>query len=236
MNVNVLNGLPGEQTSITGVETGKKKDTMHNLNVVNPLLIAGRNAFRVLVSLNIWGLATALNWAWARSKVDSSGVAVMGSEKQKWYYGWYNLGGDFNKLQKSVNSGRNKKAKLLKLAPKDIRKFYENAVGKKIAGVPGLVNQGVSIEPATAAALAAVPPILLALNSLLKSAFAAAGKDVGSVGVDDPGIFDADGNGNFQDHGVPGGGDGSTQFGMNFKPLLLAGAAAAAFFFLTKKK
>ena len=111
-------------------------------------LAPARGAFLSLVALNVRGLATKLQQSIQK-----------GSDKTKAF--WTKLGGDFFKLQSSVNKGVKKKA------------LFGKGKGLSGATQTQYLYEGIGVEPATltaaAAALTAAAPILLAVSKLFKS-------------------------------------------------------------------
>lgn len=112
-------------------------------------LAPARAAFLSLVALNVRGLATKLQQSIQK-----------GSDKTKAF--WTKVGGDFGKLQNTINKGAKKKPLL------GIKK-------KGISGATAVeyLEEGIGFDPATltaaAAALTAAAPILLAVSKLFKS-------------------------------------------------------------------
>ncbi len=197
MNVNILAGY--EATPLNGLVYFKSEKKFRH--IANFIPWSGpRLAFRGMINLNVFGLATALNFAWSRSA----------TEKKHWQNGWYNLGGNFDNLQKSVTKGHAKKPLLIRRAPIFIQRAYQNATGKKISGV------GLSGEPVTTMTMIATgTAAVLALTELIKTAYAVAGKSLNTNPAPDiPDVPD------------PGNGDDDPKFGFKIdtkKVLILSG-------------
>jgi len=135
MDVNYMTGNP-EIEYISKRGRGKKL-----FKGVKKIALSGpRQAFRGLVALNVRGLASRLDKA---NKKDNVKVMKL----------WQKLGGEYNKLMQSVNTGKNKKPLL----------------GEK-KGVNGLDNEYIYLgEPVTAATLiASASAILIPVSKLLK--------------------------------------------------------------------
>jgi hypothetical protein len=179
MNVRILGKISGispnevlvNSESLTGIGD-EKKDILHGANRINPILISGRAAFLSLIKINLWGMATNLNLAWARSNANENFGTHQSyaSVKQKWINAWYNLGGIFSNLQSAVNTGRYKKPFGIKLAPQSIKEAYQKATRSSISGMDGIGS--------VAATLTAAGTVIAALTGLLVGVMNLLGKDV----------------------------------------------------------
>jgi hypothetical protein len=187
-------------------------------------LAPARGAFLTLVALNVRGLATKLQKSIQK-----------GSDKTKAF--WTKVGGDFGKLQQTINKGAKKKPLL----------------GIKKKGISGAtqveyLEEGIGIEPATltaaAAALTAAAPILLAVSKLFKSQQIPEGEE--EVITDDekqdtPGL-DPDGTGFTVADSETGAGSKETPLlttGFKPSPLVIGAIGLGALgliYLLTKKK
>jgi hypothetical protein len=134
---------------------GKKKKKKKGKDKPGPLkkitLAPARAAFLALVKINARGLATKLQ------------ISInKGGDKTKAF--WTKVGGDFDKLKSATAAGAKKKP------------LFGIKKGGKVSGalhVEYLEDQRIGVDPATltatAAALAAAAPILLAVSNLFKS-------------------------------------------------------------------
>jgi len=182
MNVNVLSGVKNgalgsscnrhiSGVGLYGVDTSKRKDTWHKVNKHRLALAAGRTAVIKLFSVNIWGLATILNWKFATDQ----------DYRQRFMNGWYNLGGDFNNFQiNAINKGRSKRAFGWKLGmPKALKEAYTKYTKAPINGA------GLGDIAATTALLVAAATILVPMMDIIKKAVESQGAKV-NYSLEDP--------------------------------------------------
>jgi hypothetical protein len=173
-----------------------------------------RNAFRSLVSLNVRGLATKLNKAIAKD-----------SNKVKSF--WEKLGGKFDKLQESINTGKNKKP----------------LFGSRVSGLFYEEDEYIgAIDPATVTLITSASAVLIPALALIKSL--AIPKERGEEGTEDiitpEEISEAEASGNKITDPNFIATDNENTSGMSFKPspMLIGGLVGAGLlvYFLTKKK
>jgi hypothetical protein len=182
-------------------------------------LAAPRTAFRSLVALNVRGLATKLSKAIVkdRSKLDAL---------------WKRLGGKFDKLEQSINTGKNKKP----------------LFGSRVSGYYSDENEYIGvIDPATATLIASASAILIPVSKLIKDL--GIGKEKGEEGTEDiiteeeeteaaeSGNKITDANFTAIDDENKGGAF-SSEVGFKPSPLLIGGVIGAGLliYLLTKKK
>lgn len=79
-----------------GKKDVKKRKALHILNLTNPVFIAGRNAYLLLLKINFRGHASRI----------SRGTE---NQKENIFSRWYNLGGSVNSFKKALDVGKNKK-------------------------------------------------------------------------------------------------------------------------------
>jgi hypothetical protein len=224
MDVNYLTGSP-ENDFISGKKERQARRTKRReegkgvfQKAKKVLLAAPRNAFRLIVSLNVRGLAKSLNEAIGKNKTKVKGF-------------WEKVGGKFegkNSLMQSIETGAKKKP----------------LFGAK-KGVTGYDSQdeepyiGIAVE----AAIASATPILIAVKKLLKDVGVkqedvenvlspeeeTEAEDTGNK-ITDPN-FVAEDDENKQ-------GTGALTTGFKPSPLLIGGVVGAALlvYLLTKKK
>jgi hypothetical protein len=186
-------------------------------------LAVPRRSFRTMVALNIRSLATKLDQAIAK---DENKVKEL----------WSKFGGKFDKLQQSINAGKNKKPLFGKgKGVNGIEQFDyvdENGYFIGAAGVD---------DAAVAAAIAAAAPILVVVANLFKSMKIKKGEGEDIITpeeekeAEDSGSKITDPNFKAEDDENEG-----SSSSMSFKPspMLIGGlvGAAALVYFLTKKK
>ena len=193
-----------------------------------------RGAFLSLVALNVRGLATKLQRSLAKGDADTKAF-------------WKKLGGDFDKLKKNIDKGKNKKALFGKgkgLKSPYIYNEYIGATefqyGAEFINAPEDSDYLGAVDwAAIGTFLAAAAPALIAVNNLFKKQGIPEGE--GDVITEEEKKnttpLDPDGQGfeaaDPESKTTPG-------FSTGFKPspLLIGGAAAAALalYFITKKK
>jgi hypothetical protein len=192
-----------------------------------------RGAFLSLVALNVRGLAQKLVKSMAKSDADTKAF-------------WKKLGGDFDKLKKSIDKGKSKKALFGKGKGLEYPYLFNEAIGATEfqygAEFVGEFDQpfvGAVDWAAIGTFLAAAAPALIAADALFKKKGVPEGE--GAVLTDEEKKntppLDKDGQGFEAADPDPGTGSGS---GSGFKPspLLIGGIAAGALalYFITKKK
>lgn len=133
---------------------GPKKGR-HNLNKHNPLFVIARNAFRLLLSVNVMHLAKNLN------KMHQAN----GPHWKKISGKWYNLGGDVSDLLKSINTGKNKRTpkEVLQGKPKnaDGSEMYADGAEMYADGTFSFTGAEITVALGSAAGIiAAVKPII----------------------------------------------------------------------------
>jgi hypothetical protein len=182
-----------------------------------------RRSFRTMVALNLRSLATKLDQAIAK---DQDKVKSL----------WAKFGGKFDKLQQSINAGKNKKPLFGKgKGVNGIEQFDYVDENGYFLGAAG------ADDAAIAAAIAAAAPILVVVAKLFKDMKIKKeeGEDIitpeEEKEADDSGTKITDPNFKAEDDENEGGSSG-----MSFKPspMLIGGlvGAAALVYFLTKKK
>jgi hypothetical protein len=194
-----------------------------------------RNAFLALVRLNALGLASVINYAWAKSADQNKGKPGDAPAKSDTLAAWYNLGGNADALNAAIKAGEQKKAAgnkfILWLAEKNIpgAKRYGALLKETIdhyvnsrkidirekKGVRGIGMTGAEI----AAAIAAATPVIMAIIPLIA---AMASREMSQTELDQ---FN---DGTDFTPGAP------TQAG-GLTPLLIAGGLAAALLLTGKK-
>jgi hypothetical protein len=194
-----------------------------------------RGAFLSLVALNVRGLAQKLVKSMAKGDADTKAF-------------WKKLGGDFDKLKKSIDKGKNKKALFGKGKGLKSPYLYNESIGATefqygaefVSGLDEDTSYLGAVDwAAIGTFLATAAPALVAAGALFKKKGVPEGE--GDVLTDEekkntPPI-DKDGQGFEAADPDPGTGSGS---GSGFKPspLLIGGIAAGALalYFITKKK
>ena len=158
-------------------------------------LAPGRAAFLALVAINFRGLAKRLANAIKREPAKS---------KDK----WEKLGGNFSKLEKAVNKGKDKRPLL-----------GQSDKNKNLEGLG-------TIDPATVAIITAAAPVIISIIGFLKTI---TGDSEAGGNID---LSDIPANENADDYTVT-----DSESGMlGNKTMLIIGAAAIAAFLLFKKK
>lgn len=224
MNVNYLTGSP-DKIFINGKAERKAKREKRKAEgkgffqgVKKIGLAAPRSAFRGLVALNVRGLATRLNKALSK---DGKKVEDL----------WKRLGGKMDKLQQSINTGKNKKPLLG--AKKGITGLYDYDYLNENTE-PYL---GVAIETVIASASAILIPISKMLKDLgiekeggedIITAEEEAEAEESGNKIKDPNFVASD------DENKPGG----SSTGFKPSPILIGGVLGAGvlIYLLTKKK
>lgn len=182
-------------------------------------LAAPRTAFRGLVALNVRGLATRLNKALTKDRKKVEDL-------------WKRLGGKMDKLEQSINTGKNKKPLLgVKKGVTGIEYDYINEYEFNYLG-----------EPVTAAALiASASAILIPISKMLKDLGIEKEGDEDIITAEEEVEADESGNkikdANFtaaDDENLPAG----SSTGFKPSPLLIGGVLGAGLliYLLTKKK
>ncbi len=113
------------------------KKLLHQINAANPLAVIARNAFRALVAVNLFGMATVLSAKDEKSKRIRENTANR----------YFNAGGRKEVMLESINKGATKKILLNKKLKDDFDKS-KNAKNE-------LKLEGLGAEPATTTALIA---------------------------------------------------------------------------------
>lgn len=145
MNVNYLTGIDDDYLSGKAERKAKRdkrkaegKGLFAKVKKVG--LSVPRTAFRTLVSINVRGLATKLNKAIAKDPAKLKSL-------------WERFGGKFDKLEKSINTGKNKKP----------------LFGAKVSGYYDENNNYIGVvTPETAALIASASALLVPISKLLK--------------------------------------------------------------------
>jgi hypothetical protein len=123
---------------ITGVHTGPKNPsigaveqnkTQHNLNRINPLMIAARTAALALIRLNGFGLATALYYKIFQFHDGVFWTDVIST--------WYNKGGDMDPFKDAIKAGAKKR--VLGIRAIDWIKKRDGALANKMDKYLGLI-------------------------------------------------------------------------------------------------
>ena len=226
MNVNYLTGSP-DKVFINGkaerqAKRAKRKEEGKGVfqGVKKIGLSAPRTAFRGLVALNVRGLATRLNKA-------------LSKDRKKLEDLWKRLGGKMDKLQESINTGKNKKPLLG--AKKGITGLYDYDYLNDNTE-PYL---GVAIETVIASASAILIPVSKMLKDLGIGTEDTGGEDI--ITVEEEQEAEETGNkipnANFvasDDENSPAG----SSTGFKPSPLLIGGVLGAGLllYLLTKKK
>ena len=161
-------------------------------------LAPGRAAFLALVALNFRGLAKRLANAIKREPAKS---------KAK----WEKLGGNFSKLEKAVNKGKDKKALL-----------GQSDRNKNLEGLG-------TIDPATVAIITAAAPVIISIVGFLKTI--SGDKEAGG----DIDLSDLPTGDNADDYEVTDP-EGGGMLGGNKTILIIGAAAVVGFLLLNKKK
>ncbi len=125
--------LSGVFKNLKEKQVGKK--IVAKINKVNPLTIAARNAFRALVALNLFGLATILSADNAKAK------SVF--EKTKKLY--VQLGGDASKILASIERGKKRKP----LFNKELKAEFNKNKNNKIEGLGVIAESGLIASAGT---------------------------------------------------------------------------------------
>lgn len=177
-------------------------------------LAAPRNAFRLIVSLNVRGLAKHLDQAIQKDNSKVKGF-------------WEKLGGKFDggdSLMQSINTGKNKKPVFGE--KKGVSGFYNNEEGDPYIGF------------AIPAAIASATPILLAVKKLLTD-LGIKPEDVADILTpDEETAADESGNKITDPNFVAEDDENKTSLGFKASPLLIGGilGAGVLIYMLTKKK
>lgn len=132
----------------------------------NIALAPARAAFLALVRLNVWGLAKLFS---IKLFFVSDAVTATQSVPNMWWdlqakmrNGWWNLGGTWDALVRAIDAGKNKKAKLFFLAPKNIKARF------KAQGISGYQSKGIGVvDPATVTAVTLATGIIASLTPLI---------------------------------------------------------------------
>ena len=253
MNVKGITGIAGStgtygagtSNAMLGAIGAVAKSTAKRAAALVPLTPA-RAAFLALVRLNALGLASVINYAWAKSADQNQGRPGDSPAKSDTLSMWYNLGGRTDSLNAAIRAGETKKAVgnkfVLWLGKKNVpgikkyaallKETIDHYVNKRKIDIrePKKVR-GIG-EPASggiAATITAAMPIILAILPLLAALagrtpsdneFNNLAKTYGDGTTDTPPA-------NFEPKGgVMAGG---------ITPLLIAGGLAAALLFMKKK-
>lgn len=143
----LTNRIRAMKDALVGIE-GKKKGGKKGgggSGVKKVVLAPSRNAYLLLVKLNVRGLATRLKKA-------------IDKDKSKIKAKWEKLGGSFQKLEKEINRGANKKALF---------------GSKKMKGIDEYLSEDISIGAvdwaAIGTALATAAPIIATLGTIMKA-------------------------------------------------------------------
>jgi hypothetical protein len=144
----------------------KTQSSLGAWRLKNIALAPARGAFLALVRLNVWGLAKLFS---IKLFFVSDAVTATQSVPNMWWdlqakmrNGWWNLGGKWDALVRAIDAGKNKKAKLFFLAPKQIKARF------KAQGISGCQSQGIgAVDPATLTAIGAAAAIIGALTPLI---------------------------------------------------------------------
>ena len=196
-----------------------------------------RNAFLSLVRLNAMGLASAINYAWAKSASQYKGPGDAPAKSDTLAV-WYNLGGNADALNAAIKAGEQKKAVgnkfILWLAEKNVpgaRRYgallketidhYVNS--RKIDIREAKAVRGIGSAEAITAAIVAATPVIMAIIPLLA---ALASREPSQAEFNQ--IAGEYGDGTQFTPGAP------TQAG-GITPLLIAGGLAAALLLTGKK-
>ena len=117
MNVKGITGIAGStgtygagtSNAMLGAIGAVAKSTAKRAAAIVPLTPA-RAAFLALVRLNALGLASVINYAWAKSADQNKGRPGDSPAKSDTLTKWYNLGGRVDSLNAAIKAGEQKKA------------------------------------------------------------------------------------------------------------------------------
>lgn len=192
MNVKGITGIAGS-TGTYGAGTGNAmlgaigaiaKSTAKRAAAIVPLTPA-RAAFLALVRLNALGLASVINFAWAKSADQNKGRPGDSPAKSDTLSMWYNLGGRTDSLNAAIRAGETKKAVgnkfVLWLGKKNVpgvkkyaallKETIDHYVNKRKIDIREKKKvRGIGAEPAStgiAATITAAMPIILAILPIL---------------------------------------------------------------------
>lgn len=176
-----------------------------------------RTAFRGLVALNVRGLATRLNKALAKDRKKVEDL-------------WKRLGGKMDKLEQSINTGKNKKPLL--------------GAGKGVNGISSYDRNleendpyiGIAIEAAIASASAILIPAVKLLKDLGIGKEEAGGEEI--ITPEEEAEAEASGNKIKDPNFVASDDENKSSTGFSPSPLLIGGVLGAGvlIYLLTKKK
>ena len=253
MNVKGITGLNGStgqygagtsNAMLGGIGAVKKSPAKRAAAMVT--LTAARIAFLGLVRLNALGLASVLNYAWAKSASQYKGPGDSPA-KSDTLSTWYNLGGSADALNAAIKAGEQKKAVgnklILWLAKKNVpgvkryaallKETIDHYVNKRRIDIREKKKvRGIGAEPAStglAATITAALPVILAIIPILA---ALAGYEPSDKNLEDLAKTYGDGTtdtppADFTPKG------GAMAGGLT--PLLIAGGLAAALLLTGKK-
>jgi hypothetical protein len=176
-----------------------------------------RTAFRGLVALNVRGLATRLNKALAKDRKKVEDL-------------WKRLGGKMDKLEQSINTGKNKKPLL--------------GAGKGVNGIYGYeyINEetephlGVAIETVIASASAILIPVVKLLKDIGIGKEEAGGEEI--ITPEEEAEAEQSGNKITDPNFTAADDENKSSTGFSPSPLLIGGVLGAGvlIYLLTKKK
>jgi len=121
------------------------KKTLHLFNVANPLAMAARTAFRGLVALNLFGMATIMSANTEKTK----------KVRENTLNRYYNAGGKKEKLLDAISKGANRKPLMNKELKAEFEKNKNKKAGFEMSGIGELG------DPVTLTAVAAASAILI---------------------------------------------------------------------------
>jgi len=192
MNVKGITGIAGSTgtyragtgNAMLGAIGAIAKNNAKRAAAIIPLTPA-RAAFLALVRLNALGLASVINYAWAKSAYQNQGRPGDSPAKSDTLSMWYNLGGRTDSLNAAIRAGETKKAVgnkfVLWLGKKNVpgikkyaallKETIDHYVNKRKIDIREKKKvRGIGAEPAStglAATITAAMPIILAILPLL---------------------------------------------------------------------
>jgi len=255
MNVKGITGIAGSagtygagtSNAMLGAIGAIAKSTAKRAAAIVPLTPA-RAAFLALVRLNALGLASVINFAWAKSADQNKGRPGDSPAKSDTLSMWYNLGGNADSLNAAIRAGEKKKAVgnkfVLWLGKKNVpgikkyaallKETIDHYVNKRKIDIREKKKvRGIGAEPASTglvATITAAMPIILAILPLLA---ALAGRTPSDSELNDLIKTYGDGTTDTPDEDEDLTPSGAMAGEIN--PLLIAGALAAALLLTGKK-
>jgi len=228
----------------------KVSGAVHAAQKINPALVTARNAFLLMVRTNILGLASVINFAWAKSASQNPGRPGDSPAKSATLTRWYNLGGDIDSLNAAIRAGEQKKAQgnkfVLWLAKKDrtgakryaqlLKETIDHYVNSRKIDIrePKRVR-GIGAEPASTGTLTTIITALPVLLAILQQLNTLAGKTPSDSEFDMLSRQYGDGTDLTPEESSFGGGAGGSIMAGGITPILIAAGLAAALFLTGKK-